>query len=315
MSDGDLFGVQDPDSGEVGYCGVLGQLGEVFGLSVYRGAEGLHSYRRVFARDLGYDDTDLLVIMKCLMVEFEERSALNSTNRNLIKTLGMNFPGKHAWPQFRSFSPGYFPWFLDASETRFLAVVLEQAIEIGRRTKETPFLLTPDRGRCLVRVPQKEGGQLVWTDQWLELPDWKPPSPQPIQPDEDRISRIHRANYPQKQIWELDFFYSPSPVQEGKDARPFFPYVCMVVDQESDFILAIEFESSGTTPQKFVPKLLDLIEEHKIVPQEIQFKQPETGVLLGPTAQRLNIRLVRVETLQGLDSVRKDFLKSLARGG
>jgi hypothetical protein len=47
MSDIDVFGVQNPESGEIGYCCVLGELGEVYGLVVYLGSAGLEQHREI----------------------------------------------------------------------------------------------------------------------------------------------------------------------------------------------------------------------------------------------------------------------------
>ena len=47
MSDSHVFGVQNPDDGENGYCCVLGSLGEVYGLVVYLGSVGLEQHQRM----------------------------------------------------------------------------------------------------------------------------------------------------------------------------------------------------------------------------------------------------------------------------
>lgn len=41
MWDSDIFGVENPENGEFGYCCVLGRMGEVFGMVTYLGTERL----------------------------------------------------------------------------------------------------------------------------------------------------------------------------------------------------------------------------------------------------------------------------------
>ena len=45
MTDEQLFGVRNPKTGETGYCCIIGNLGQEFGLIVYTGTDGLASVR------------------------------------------------------------------------------------------------------------------------------------------------------------------------------------------------------------------------------------------------------------------------------
>ena len=126
MYDRDMFGVQSPETGEIGYCCVMGQLGEVLGLNVYLGPKGFESYRQL--QELAHQGASgdalgphaLLNTQRCVMASFEDRAELHEQDLRLIKSLGLKFRGKKEWPMFQSYRPGYLPWFLTRSEGRFL---------------------------------------------------------------------------------------------------------------------------------------------------------------------------------------------------
>ena len=44
MSEVDLFGLQNPQDGQLGFVSIMGELGEYFALALYRGPEGLAGF-------------------------------------------------------------------------------------------------------------------------------------------------------------------------------------------------------------------------------------------------------------------------------
>lgn len=109
MYDSDIFGVRNSETGETGYCCVMGNLGELFALGVYLGREGLEGYLRMQSGIIGEGDPEILRYQKCIMVSFEDRKDLNARDLKIIKESGIKFRGSKVWPQFRSYRPNIFP--------------------------------------------------------------------------------------------------------------------------------------------------------------------------------------------------------------
>ncbi len=311
MWDSDIFGVQNPESGEIGYCCVMGRLGQHYALAVYLGTEGLEGYLKIQSGEISPDDIDALHVQKCLMVSFEDRKFLREPDFRVIKELKLKFRGRKSWPLFRSYRPGYLPWYLTKDEARYLTVALQQAIVVALRFKEDKDMLVPPKeNQYLVRVSEKEGRGLKWKDEWLEpLPLEKEVVAEPI--DEARLERIGKTVPRGRGIWEVDFFYFPGGVKEGE--RPYYPCTLLLVDRGSGFVLNAHLAKPSKYSSEFMDKFLSTIENIQHLPKEVLAKKEEVFKLLEPITSRLGIKLRKVERLISLEEVRAGMFEFFVR--
>ncbi|MBU4491302.1 MAG: hypothetical protein KKD69_02450 [Euryarchaeota archaeon] len=301
MYDSDLFGVQDPVSGEIGYCCIMGAAGEHYALGLYSGSEGLMGLSQILTGEFTVSQDEVLYIQKCLMVSFEDRKYLQKQDLQQIKAFGLKFRGCNAWPLFRNYTPGLVPWYLTRDEARFLTIALQQAIDVSTRFKKDAGLLVhPSRAHYFVRVPRKQGENIVWQDEWLEpLPLKKEDHPaMPV--DETILSRLKKAKLQRRGIWEVDFFYIPAPIWE-KGERPYYPYMSLLVNHNSAFILNFQIERQAVGLTKFPVKFVELIERVKVMPEKLLVKRNEVYRLLEPITAKLSIEITAVESLPALE--------------
>jgi len=312
MWDTDIFGVQNPVTGEIGYCCVMGGAGEHFALAVYLGSEGLNGYLKLQSKKNYPSLEDMLNLQKLLMASFEDREYLQKEDFQLIKKFNLNFSGPNSWPLFRSYRPGCHPWHLTSEEARYLTLCLWQAIDISLRFKDDSEMLTPPtENHYLVRVPKKDKTGLSWRDVWIEpLPLEKGEIiVEPI--DTDHLEKIKRKIPYRQGVWEVDFFYYPHAVKE-KEERPFYPYITLWVEQHSGFILSHNLAKPAECIDEFQGQFLKIAENMKTLPQEILVKKEETFKLLKPIAFELGIKLRRVKGLKMLEDAKASMFKFTA---
>lgn len=310
MDDIDLFGVQNPEDGEIGYCCVMGAAGEVFGLSVYLGTEGLMTYLDVVSGEVEMESEDILFAQKALTATFEDREELEEQDLKVIKELGLKFRGRNAWPQFRSHLPGYVPWYLTGEQVRFLTLVLEQAAEVAGRFRQSPELLEGgNEAHIFVRVPTKGEKQFIWKDAWVMPEPWRNPKITVPPLDEIRIRRITKNSKKGQGDWEIDTFHFPGAVAEGE--RPYYPCLTIVVDRGTGLILGFWLNAPWECYSDFQEQVLDLLEQGKTLPGTIMLCSKELFDLLKPIASSLKIGLKQVESLEGVGGVREALIRDL----
>lgn len=315
MLDSDVFGVQDPESKEVSYLCVLGNLGEVFGLVVYVGSEGFDGYARSPAGKPNTVDWDLIAAQRCLTAFFEDRQETTTRDRALIRKLELKFRGQNAWPVFRSHRPGYEAWYLTLDEARVLTLALVQAQEVAKRLGDDPQLLdrAPD-GLYLVRAPLDKDGKR-WKDEWRPPP--APPPPPTVEPvSQEVLSKLQGQGRPRRGVWEVDVFTIPTMVHEQKDSPPYYVAALLCVHQESCFVLGTDLvpylDRFSQLPKRFVGVLEKSPTDW---PERVWMKKPELVALLSPLLDELGITVDLCLELPALEDVQESLFSWLQEGG
>jgi hypothetical protein len=314
MGEADIFGVQDPETGEIGFVSIMGALGEHLALAVYLGPEALYRFWRLQELE-GLAFEEVFLGISQLQASFEDRNELTKKDRDTIKELGLKFRGRQAWPMFRSFRPGYWPWYLEAPEARTLTYALEQAAEVALRFQGDPSVLEPPDGESyLVRVPRDVKGTLVWEDEVLRVPPPVEGESIPVVMDLEALERVKQLPQGEHTL-EIDFSLVPIRIEE-RGARPYPPYMLLVVDSGSGMILGSELlgpeeglaEMWGSVPVKVVYQIARM----EVLPREIRVRSPKLFALLHLLAKELGVEVKGVDRLPDLERAQQALMQRFA---
>jgi hypothetical protein len=309
MREHQLFCVMDPEGREKGFCGVTGADGEHLSLIVNLGVEGLSGYLTTLELGDRVDPLELLFIQRNLMASFEDRDLLSKEDRDVIKGLGLSFRGGGAWPLFRSYRPGYAPWYLTSREARFLAVALEQAVDVARRAEDDPGLLDFEKHRTLLfRVPVREGDGTEWRDDRRPVPNVRPPPLPRTTLDAERTKKQLEGAKSLDSVWEVDMFRIPEAAHERKGDRPYFPWLALWVDQGTGLVVGHSTFGPVESPDLSMATLRVI--KRMGVPRSIMVQRPEVASLLEPLTNLGGIELQPAEWLDGVESARRSMLSA-----
>ena len=300
MEEADLFGVQDPETGEVYYVSVMGTLGEHLAVAAYPGLKGLAGFWAMHEGMLRQTPEAFLLVPQ-LQVSFEDRETLSSRDRQLIKDTGFKFRGRQSWPQFRSWRPAHVPWYLEGWEARVLAHILEQALDVAPRFAENPGLLSPGRNTYLVRTARDASGVWLWQDS-RQIVTAPPPDDIVIEIDTGLFDRLRSLPLSKAAI-EIGVSMLPSAVQDG-DERPYYPYSVLLVDAKSGFILATELLTPQPSMVAMWGRLAEAVASKLAVYQKLPGKLKVGTELLAGLLQPLSEELgLKVELAQRLPAL------------
>lgn len=325
MYEDNIFGVQNPETQEIGFVSVMGIGGEHLGISVYLGAEGLFGFDGLHHEaleemendDENYEDMAMKMFeIPQLQASFENRQQLEKADHDVLKKLGLKFRGSQNYPLFRSIVPGFLPYYITSDEARFLIYVLEQLLEVAPRLVEDDSILEDtdiddEFASYLVRIPSKESGKIVWNEEHLVI---RPPSETEISvPLPDKImSQVKNLPQNKNLVVQIDLFYSPMPVG-GKRKRPFIPKMLMVADSKSGVILGFQVmqpqESEQENFSQLIENIFDLLTKLNVRPIEIQVSSEELFELFKGFIQLFNIRLKQIDELEAIEAAKEGMFE------
>ncbi len=310
MAESDIFGVQDPESDEIGFVSVMGSRGEHFAVAFYLGTKALHDFWTLQSPGpLAFPER--VIEIRQLQASFEDRSSLTQKDYRLIRQSGLKFRGRKSWPQFRSYIPGFWPWYLEPSEARFLIHGLEQTCTVAQRAKDDPSILDPAGEEAyLVRVASRsQRGRLEWKDRVLAF------QPEPLtialRFDEEQfeaLKQMPRKNY----CLEMDFFLYPADLGKMGE-RPACPYAVLVMESSLNLILHSEILLAKPSLEDMwggIPgHLVSALAKTGIRPRRVVVRSEFLAQLLEPLAEELNFELILSDRFEALDRAKQELFE------
>lgn len=318
MEETDVFGFEDPENGALGFVSVMGRLGEFQAISVYRGLEGLYGWRN-FEKLLKIDAKseeahDMVYEIPQLQLAFVEPMILERRDRDIIKASGFKF-SKTQQPQFRSYRPGYLPWFITREEASHLIYALTQTITVASRfvsdADVIPFNENPEDRDYLIRVPRLKDSIPDWEDSIVTV-DPPPTKLLPCSVDDTTLGNL--KEFPRSGALEVELFILPAKVGRSHE-RPRLLYALLAVDSTSDFIVGVELMEAVDGVGLLYASVAEILAsdwmQNQMVPQEIRARSPRLLNVLEPLASELGITLSSAKKLPAVNRAKRSMIAHL----
>lgn len=311
MYESEIFGIKDPQSGTSGYVSVMGNNGEHYALNVYLGQEGLTGFFDMLlaSRNLG---TLGVLMSPQLQLSFEERDYLEEDDLQIIHELGYKAKGRQAWPLFRSYRPGYAPWFFDNDEIELFKTFLQQALIVLQDQKQDQKLMKIlAREKILMRVAHKSKMDYVWQSKEEAL-SRKNKSENVLSffLGEELLEAV-KALPRRRQQFYVDAQLLMTPIAESRNERPYLPCMLLMADKASELILHFDTfpckEGWVTFVAELPERILDGLVQAGSRPTSILVKSIKIYDLLKPIANDLQFSLKLVDDIPVIDDFLQDY--------
>ena len=321
LYDDEVFAVKLSD-GEIGYCSVMGKMGDHFALGLYIGDEGYQSYRLLLDADHeSLDDAamgNLMTSQSCLQCSFENKDMLSDEELDEVRHYAREHEkplrGKNAFPQFTKYQTGRFPWrFRKSEEEAQICDALSAAIALKKMLCQYS---KGELGLCSLREePQKipmlayEGGR--WIIKYTKLPSSAMRYPELQFTNEVMAARLKRKK--KTGIWECGTMRLPTAVQEEghEEEAPYYPLALVYVELGAELLqqpIVTDGEDSAEMMNDFAAQMLG----GDSLPQILYCRDDRCFALLKDLCDKAGIQIERTDKMEALDGVLQELLEHMA---
>ncbi|MCP4421825.1 MAG: hypothetical protein GY805_34870 [Chloroflexi bacterium] len=318
MREDEIFGVQNPESGEIGFVSVMGTLGEHLSVAVYLGGDAINQFwelEEVADSDDHIEIASRMFVIPQIQAAFENREMVEKEDAGIMRKLKLNYRGRNAYPVFRYIKPGCPYWFLEMEQISFLTHVLNQTADVASRFRDDEELLYPDdvddNEMYLLRVPEERDGEIVWRDEVRPFPKSIVHSIQ-VDIDPDTFEALQNVPRVGNSI-EIDLFLTMTPIQEKRGERPYFPFTVLIVDADSGMVLSHSLLSPLPSTKQMYSELpqqvIDMLLQLNILPHKAFTQSSKVTNLLSPLFQKLDTPLVERPFLPMLNEAKVAMLE------
>lgn len=325
MYDSELFAVVLPN-GEVGYCSVLGMLGDYLALGVYVGEAGLESMRRLVDHDKVHPlrAAEWMHSQDCLQCVFQDREETEAREllcaQIVASRSGFSLTGHNVVPCFLRARPAGLPFPISEDEQRgeageTLGVALRAALAVSAALESRSKIELGFRRQalygCAIPLLTPDGDGFRWSA-WDLPPRRLEENLKPELRDELLLARLKRSKK-RCRLWLCDLLMVfGQAVQDDDDTAPVFPYMLMCVDCDSGTGMAVRpvLHLDESSAEQIVWDLAGQMLEYG-TPRRVEVVDQRTFDLLSPLARALRIDLALQPDNEVIAGLETEFLSGM----
>ncbi|HEY5914716.1 MAG TPA: hypothetical protein VJA21_29345 [Verrucomicrobiae bacterium] len=295
MSDLELLGMRDEATGRLHVASILGTLGTMFAVVIYRNDAGLRwihdmaTNRRVPDPDAGLEDMD------CLKIEWCRKKELQKSDLNTLAAAGFKPKGQGpVWPRFESTRPGWYPWGVTDVEARLMTELLRKVARfVCLREKSRPLHKEPLEALVPI-IPAGEESTLRAEDiEWLPFVPPPAPLPEPVALSACEQESLLKLPIRHDSIVEIVAPLTPTlAFVDEKEGRPCLARATIIVDRATHYVLCAKI-AHGAAPLRDAtgPALTEAFRNAKSRPERIHVDNARLAATLRPTCEAIRVPL------------------------